>query len=74
MARQISSREDISKILDLDQLSDPKDVLSESDEDCIPQGDVLESEEEWTMQTIGERVHLRQTNLQMAFPTFHEHA
>ena len=52
MARQISTREDISKILDeLDLLSDPEDVLSESDEDFIPQRDVTESEDEWTMQT-----------------------
>ena len=52
MARQISTREDISKILDeLDLLSDPEDVLSESEEDFIPQGDVSESEDELTMQT-----------------------
>ena len=52
MARQINTREDISKILDeLDLLSDPQDVLSESDEDFIPPGDVSESEDEWTMQT-----------------------
>ena len=43
MARQISTREDISKILDeLDLLSDPEDVLRESDEDFIPQRDVSE--------------------------------
>ena len=37
MARQISTHDDISKILDkLDLLSDPEDVLSESDEDFIP--------------------------------------
>ena len=52
MARQISAREDISKILEeLDLLSDPEDVLSESDEDFISQRDVSESEDEWTMKT-----------------------
>ena len=51
MARQISTREDISKILDeLDLLSDPEDVLRESAKDFIPQRDVSESEDEWTMQ------------------------
>ena len=51
MARQISTREDISKILDdLHLLSDLEDVLSESVEDFIPQRDVSESEDEWTMQ------------------------
>ena len=38
------THEDISKILDeLDLLIDPEDVLSESDEDFVPQGDVSES-------------------------------
>ena len=52
MARQISSREDISKILDeLDLLRNPEDVLSESDEDFIPKRDESVSEDEYTMQT-----------------------
>ena len=52
MARQTSTHEYISKILDnLDLLSDPEDVLRESVEDFMPQGDVSESEDEWTMQT-----------------------
>ena len=52
MAHQISRHEDISKILvELDLLSDPEDVLRESDEDFIPQGNVSKSEDEWTMQT-----------------------
>ena len=47
MARQISTHEDISKILDeFDLLSDPEDVLSESDDDFIPQRDVSESEDD----------------------------
>ena len=51
MACQISTRKDVSKILDeLDLLSDPEDVLSESDKDFISQRDVSESEDEWTMQ------------------------
>ena len=52
MARQISTREDISQVLDkLDLLCDPEDALSESDEDFIPQEDVSESDDELTMQT-----------------------
>ena len=52
MARQISTREDIFKILDkFDLLSDSEDVLSESDEDFIPQRAVWESEDEWIMHT-----------------------
>ena len=47
MARQISTHEVISKILnELDLLSDPDDVLSESDENFIPQGDVSKSEDD----------------------------
>ena len=42
MARRISTHENISQILS-ESDSDPEDVLSESDDDLIPQGDASES-------------------------------
>ena len=47
MTRQISTLDDIFKILDkLDLLSDKEDVLNKFDEDFMPQGDVSESEDD----------------------------
>ena len=44
MARQISTLEDIAQILS-EWDYDPEDVLSESTDDFIPQGDASESED-----------------------------
>ena len=38
MARHINSQEDIAEIWDELDISDPEDILSESDDEFIPQG------------------------------------
>ena len=46
MARHINSQEDIAEIWDELDISDPEDILSESDDEFIPQGNTSESEDD----------------------------
>lgn len=45
MSRQEISDDDIVRMLDVCHVSDPEDVLIESEEECIPQGDASEEED-----------------------------
>lgn len=52
MARRIETHEDITQILDELDITDPEDVLSESDDDFIPQGDASESEDNLELNSV----------------------